>query len=173
MACVSNDAVNILGGVRTSVSVAACVLILGGLASCNAEPGYRGVREDGAVRVSFDVHTRGMLSNKHASSDFYSVRRAAYVRLWLSRTLVNETDHNVWVERCWGTALGADGQKLFRVRPFAPAVALGSGDSDIGSAMQPRIQPPAQDDDIRDVASYEASCETYRWEGPLPPLEYS
>jgi hypothetical protein len=98
---------------------------------------------------------------------------AAYVRLWLSRMLVNETDHNVWVERCWGTALDADGHKLFRVRPFAPAVALGSGDSDIGSAMQPRIQPPVDDDVIRTVVRYEAHCETYAWEGPLPPPEFS
>lgn len=124
------------------------------------------------MRVSLDVYTRGMLWNTKPSSDYYSERRDAYVRLWLGRVLVNETDHNVWVERCWGTAVGADGRELFRVRPFAPSLALGPGDSDDGSAMQPRIRPPVQDDDIRGVAGFEARCEAYRWEGPLPPAEF-
>jgi hypothetical protein len=47
------------------------------------------------VRVSFDVFTRGMLVNKKPSNSFYSMRRGAYVRLWLQRALVNEADHNV------------------------------------------------------------------------------
>ena len=158
---------------RTSVSVAAWLLILGALASYNTERGYRGVRNDGAVRVSFDVYTRGMLWNKKPSSDYYSVRRDAYVRLWLGRRLVNDADHDVWVDRCWGTALGADGRELFRVRPFAPALALEPGDTDVGSAMQPRIQPPVEEEVVRSVARYVADCEAYRWEGPLPPPEFS
>ena len=153
--------------------IAVSLLVLGVPLACGGEIGHRGAREDGAVGVAFDVYTRGMFVNKRPGNPYYSVRRGAFVRLWLARALTNETDHSVWVERCWGTALGTDGRALFRIRPFAPSIALGAGESDVGSAMQPRIEPPVQDDDIRDVASYEASCETYRWEGPLPPLEYS
>jgi hypothetical protein len=162
-----------LAGMRTSVFVVAWLLVLGALASCNTERGYRGVRDDGAVRVGFDVFTRGMLWNKKPSNDYYSVRRGAYVRLWLQRVLVNEAGHNVWVERCWGTAFDAEGRQLFMVRPFAPALALEPGDADVGGAMQPRIQPPVQEDVVRGVARYVADCETYRWEGPLPPPEFS
>ena len=153
--------------------IAVSLLVIVPLIACGVERGHRGAREDGAVRVSFGVYTRGMFANTHASSPYYSVRRGAYVRLWLARALTNETDHNVWVERCRGTALAADGRALFKIRPFAPSLALGAGDSDVGSALQPRIRPPVQDDDIRGVSRYEASCETYRWEGPLPPLEES
>jgi hypothetical protein len=158
---------------RISVSVAACLLLVAVMGSCSSQQGHRGAREDDAVGVSFNVFTRGMLVNKKPSNSFYSVRRGAYVRLWLQRALVNAAEHNVWVERCWGTALSADGRELFRVRPFAPRVALEPGDSDLASALQPRITPPVQGDAIRTVARYVADCETYRWEGPLPPLEFS
>jgi hypothetical protein len=162
-----------LVGMRTSVSIAACLVLVGVMSSCSSQPGRRGVLEDDPLRVSFNVFTRGMLANKKPSNDYYSVRRGAYVRLGLQRSLVNEADHNVWVERCWGTALDADGHELFRIQPFAPRIAIEPGDSDIGAAMQPRITPPVQGDAISAVARYVADCEAYRWEGPLPPLEFS
>ena len=158
---------------RISISIAVCLLLVAVMGSCSSQPGHRGAREDDAVRVNFDVFTRGMLVNKKPSNSFYSVRRSAYVRLWLQRALVNAAEHSMWVERCWGTALGADGRELFRVRPFAPRLALEAGDSDVSSAMQPRIAPPVQGNAIQSVARYVADCAAYRWEGPLPPLEFS
>ena len=158
---------------RISVSIAVCLLLVAVMGSCSSQPGHRGAREDDAVRVSFNVFTRGMLVNEKPSNSFYSVRRGGYVRLWLQRALVNAAEHNVWVESCWGTALDADGRELFRVRPFAPTLALEPGDSNVASAMQPRITPPVQGDAIRTVVRYVADCEAYRWEGPLPPLEFS
>jgi hypothetical protein len=155
------------------VWIAVCLVLVAVMGSCSSQPGHRGAREDDPLRVSFNVFTRGMLVNKKPSNSFYSTQRDGYVRLWLQRALVNEADHNVWVESCWGTALGSDGRELFRVRPFAPRLALEPGDSDVASAMQPRIAPPVQGDAIRAVARYVANCKAYRWEGPLPPLEFS
>jgi hypothetical protein len=117
--CGTTSATGRLAKMRISVSIPVCLLLVAVMGSCSSQPGHRGAREDDSVRVSFNVFTRGMLVNKQPSNSFYSVRRGAYVRLWLQRALVNAAEHNVWVESCWGTALGVDGRELFRVRPFA------------------------------------------------------
>ena len=91
----TTPAAGMVVGMRTLVSVVACLLIVGVIGSCSSQPGHRGGREDDAARVTFNVYTRGMLWNKKRSNDYYAVRRGAYVRLWPQRKLVNESDHNV------------------------------------------------------------------------------